>query len=116
MLLRYILDILFLLFSASYTNYHFQFENVSSPTAGEAMEEQVDADRTETARASHTQHAETVRGEAEYLYGLASSQRLFTMQVIDSWRVSIYNKICKCMHDMHEMHESNYEYATELYK
>ena len=29
--------------------------------------------------------------QAEYLYGLASSQRLFTMQVTDSWRVSIYN-------------------------
>ena len=54
------------------------------------------------------------RTQAEYLYGLASSQKLFTMQVTDSWRVSIYNKICKCMHDMHEMHESNYEYATEL--
>ena len=43
------------------------------------------------------------RTQAEYLYGLASSQRLFTMQVTDSWRVSIYNKICKCMHDMYEM-------------
>ena len=41
--------------------------------------------------------------QAEYLYGLASSQKLFTMQVIDSWRVSIYNKICKCMHDMYEI-------------
>ena len=27
------------------------------------MEEQADPERTETARASHTQHAETVRGE-----------------------------------------------------
>ena len=31
------------------------------------------------------------RTQAEYLYGLVSSQRLFTMQVTDSWRVSIYN-------------------------
>ena len=54
------------------------------------------------------------RTQAEYLYGLASSQRLFTMQVTDSWRVSIYNKICKYMHDMLKMHESNYEHATEL--
>ena len=49
--------------------------------------------------------------QAEYLYGLVSSQRLFAMQVIDSWRVSIYNKKYKCMHDMHE---SNYEHSTEL--
>ena len=28
------------------------------------MEEQIDADRTETARASHSQYAETVRGES----------------------------------------------------
>ena len=28
------------------------------------MEEQADTDRTETARTSHTQHAETVRGES----------------------------------------------------
>ena len=52
--------------------------------------------------------------QAEYLYGLASSQRLFTMQVTNSCRVSIYNKIYKCMHDVHEMRESNYEYATGL--
>ena len=38
------------------------------------------------------------RTQAEYLYGLASSQRLFTMQVTDSWRVSIYNKYANvCM-------------------
>ena len=54
------------------------------------------------------------RTQAEYLYGLASSQRLFTMQVIDIWRVSIYSKIYKFMHDMYEMHDSNYEYAIEL--
>ena len=36
--------------------------------------------------------------QAEYLYGLASSQRLFTMQVTNSWRVSIYNKYANvCM-------------------
>ena len=57
---------MFLLFSASHTNYHFQFENVGSPTAGKAMEEQVDADRTETVRASHTQHTETVHGESSF--------------------------------------------------
>ena len=43
------------------------------------------------------------RTQAEYLYGLVSLQRLFTMQVTDSQRVSIYNKICKYMHDMYEM-------------
>ena len=41
-------------------NYHLQFEEVGSPAAGEAMEEQVDAERTDTKRASHSQHAETV--------------------------------------------------------
>ena len=36
--------------------------------------------------------------QVEYLYGLTSSQRLFTMQVTDSWRVSIYNKYANvCM-------------------
>ena len=49
---------------ASCTDYHFQFEEVGSPTADEAMEEQADTERTETARASHTQHTETVRGES----------------------------------------------------
>ena len=63
-MLRYILDILFLLFSASHTNYHFQFENVGSLAAGEAMEEQVDVERTETGGASHTQCTETVYGES----------------------------------------------------
>ena len=57
-------DILFLFFSASCTNYHLQFEEVGSPTTGEAMEEQADTRRTETASASHTQHAETMRGES----------------------------------------------------
>ena len=57
-------NILFLFFSASCTNCQLQFENVGSPAAGEAMEEQADTERTETARASHTQHAETVRGES----------------------------------------------------
>ena len=41
----------------------FQFEEVGSPAAGEAMEEQANTERTETERASHTQHAETVHGE-----------------------------------------------------
>ena len=55
------------------------------------------------------------RTQAEYLYGLASSQRLFTMQVTDDWRVSTYlQQICKCMHVMYEMYDSNYDYATEL--
>ena len=55
---------LFSLSLASYTDYHLQFEEVGSPVANEAMEEQADTERTETARASHTQHAETVRGES----------------------------------------------------
>ena len=54
-------NILFFIFSlASCTDYHLQFEEVGSPTAGEAMKEQADIERTETARASHSQHAETV--------------------------------------------------------
>ena len=58
------------------------------------------------------------RTQAEYLHKLASSQRLFTMQVIDSWRVSIYNKyanlcmICiKCMNLIMNMQQS---YADDL--
>ena len=58
-------NILFFIFSlASCTDYYLQFEEVGSPTTGEAMEEQADTDRTETTRASHSQHAETVRGES----------------------------------------------------
>ena len=58
-------DILFFFFfSVSCINYHFQFEEVGSPIAGEAMEEQVDAERTETERASHSQYVEAVRGES----------------------------------------------------
>ena len=49
---------------ASRTDYHFQFEDVGSPTAGKAMEEQADTERTETERANHSQHAETIRGES----------------------------------------------------
>ena len=41
---------------SSCTNYHLQFEEVGSPAASEAMEEQADTKRTETARASHSQH------------------------------------------------------------
>ena len=52
------------MFSTSHTNYHLQFEEVGSPATGEAMEEQVDADGTETVRASHTLHIETVHGES----------------------------------------------------
>ena len=37
-----------------------QFEEVGSPAAGEAMEEHVDTERTETDRASHSQHTEMV--------------------------------------------------------
>ena len=58
------LFVILLFFSASCTNYHLQFEEVGSPTAGEAMEEQVDTKRTETERASHSQHTETMRGES----------------------------------------------------
>ena len=62
MLLRYVLQHLALYFSlASCTDYYLQFEEVGSPTAGEAMEEQADTERTETTRASHSQHAKTVR-------------------------------------------------------
>ena len=58
-------DILFFFFfSSSCTNYRLQFEEVGSPATGEAMEEQVNAERTETERASHSQHAKTVRGES----------------------------------------------------
>ena len=39
---------------ASYTNYHLQFEEVGSPTADEAMEEQADTERIETTRANHS--------------------------------------------------------------
>ena len=55
---------LFSLSLASCTDYHLQFEEVGSPTANEAMEEHANIERTETARTSHTQHAETVRGES----------------------------------------------------
>ena len=55
---------LFSLSLASFTDYYLHFEEVGSPIADEAMEEQPDTERTETARASHTQHAETVRGES----------------------------------------------------
>ena len=55
---------LFSLFWASCADYHLQFEEVGSPAADEAMDEQIDTERTKTARASHTQHAETVRGES----------------------------------------------------
>ena len=54
------------------------------------------------------------RMQAEYLYGLASSQRLFTMQVTDSWRVSILQQLCKCMHNMYAMYYSFHEDVTEL--
>ena len=55
------------------------------------------------------------RTQAEYLYGLASSQRLFTMHVTDNWRVRIYlQQICKCMHDMYEMYDPKNDYAIEL--
>ena len=58
-------NILIFIFSlASCTDYHLQYEEVGSPTAGEAMEEQADTDRTETARASHSQYAETVREDS----------------------------------------------------
>ena len=58
-------NILIFIFSlASCTNCHLQFEEVGSLTADEAMEEQADTERTETATVSHTQHAETVRGES----------------------------------------------------
>ena len=58
-------NILFFIFSlASCTDYHLQFKEVGSPAAGEAIEVQADIDKTDTARASHSQHAKTVRGES----------------------------------------------------
>ena len=57
-------NILFFYSLTSCTDYHLQFEEVGSPTAGEAMEKQADTNRTETARASHSQHTETVQGES----------------------------------------------------
>ena len=63
--LRYVLQhLILLLFSASCIDYHLQFEEAGSPATGEAMVEQADTERTETERASHTQHAEIVRGES----------------------------------------------------
>ena len=63
--LRYVFQhLILLLFSASCTDYHLQFEEVGSPAAGEAMEEQADIERTETERASHTQRANAIRGES----------------------------------------------------
>ena len=57
--------ILIFIFALAYcTNYHLQFEEVSSSITDEAMEEQADTERTETTRASHTQYAETMRGES----------------------------------------------------
>ena len=55
--------LIFIFLLASCTDYLFQFEEVGSPAAGEAMEEQADTKRTETARANHSQHAKIVRGE-----------------------------------------------------
>ena len=55
---------LFSLSLASCTDYHLQFEEVGPPAADEAIEEQADTERTKTARASHTQHVETMRGES----------------------------------------------------
>ena len=56
--------------------------------------------------------------KAEYLYGLASSQRLFTMQATDSWRVSIYNKyanVCMiCMKCMNLFMNMQHNYADDL--
>ena len=58
-------NILFFIFSlASCTDYYLQFKEVGSPTAGEAIKEQADIDKTDTARASHSQHTKTVRGES----------------------------------------------------
>ena len=56
--------------------------------------------------------------QAEYLYELASSQRLFTIQVTDSWRVSIYNKyanVCMiCMKYMILIMNMQQNYADDL--
>ena len=55
---------LFFLSLISCTDYYLQFEEVGSPAADKAMEEQADTEKTETERASHTQHAETVYRES----------------------------------------------------
>ena len=57
-------NILFFILFNFFTDYPLQFENVGSPAAGEAMEEQADTERTETERASHNQHVEAVQGES----------------------------------------------------
>ena len=58
------------------------------------------------------------RTQAEYLYGLASSQRLFTMQVTDSWRVSInkkYTNVCMiCIKCMILIMNKQHNYANDL--
>ena len=59
-----ILIFIFFLSLASCTNCHLQFEEVGSPTTDEPIEEKANTERTETARASHTQHAKTVREES----------------------------------------------------
>ena len=49
--MRYVLQhLILLLFFASCTDYHIQFEEIGSPTVGEAMEKQADTERTETTR------------------------------------------------------------------
>ena len=64
-LLRYVLQhLILLLFFASCTDYYLQFEEVGSPAAGEAMEEQADTERIKTTRASHSQYAKTMQGES----------------------------------------------------
>ena len=55
---------LFSLSLVSCTDYHLQFEDVGSPATDKAMEEQADTKRTETARTSHSQYTEAVRGES----------------------------------------------------
>ena len=62
--LRYIPHILSFIPFCILIDYHLQFEEVGSHAAGEAMDEQADTERTETKRASHTQHAEPVQGKS----------------------------------------------------
>ena len=46
------------------TDCHSYFKDIGSPITDKAMEEQADTERTKTARTSHTQHTEIVRGES----------------------------------------------------
>ena len=65
-MLRYVFQhhlVLLMLLHPILTIVH-QFEEVGSPATDETMEEHADTERTETNKASNSQHTETVRGES----------------------------------------------------